>query len=131
MTERLSAAGLRALMGIEIEFVLGRLDALPDFVPVTSGGGYGMDRLIDTAEFCRDLLVALEAQGVEVQQLHPEYATSQFEVSVGASGPVEAADTSVLVRQTIRAVAPLARDGGLLRPERRPRGPSATAATSI
>jgi len=105
MTERLAAAGLRALVGIEIEFALGRLDALPDFVPATSGAGYGMDRLIDTAAFCRDLLVALAAQGIVVEQLHPEYASGQFEVSVAAAGPVEAADTSVLVRQTIRAVA--------------------------
>ena len=38
-------------------------------------------------------------QGVEVEQFHPEYAAGQLEVSVGAEDPVEAADTSVLVRQ--------------------------------
>jgi glutamine synthetase len=42
---------------------------------------------------------------VDVDQLHPEYAAGQFEVSVGARDPVAAADRSVLVRQTIRAVA--------------------------
>jgi glutamine synthetase len=42
---------------------------------------------------------------VEVDQLHPEYAAGQFELSVGALDPVAAADRSVLVRQTVRAVA--------------------------
>jgi glutamine synthetase len=42
---------------------------------------------------------------VPVDQLHPEYAAGQFEVSAGALDPVAAADRSVLVRQTIRAVA--------------------------
>lgn len=105
MTDRLADAGLSARMSFEIEFTLGRLDALPDFVPPAPGAAYGMNRLLATADFCRDLLVALAAQDVEVEQLHPEYATSQFEVSVVAEDPVAAADTSVLVRQTIRAVA--------------------------
>jgi len=105
MTERLTRAGLRALASIEVEFCLGRQGARPDFVAAADGAGYGMDRLVDTADFCRDLLVALDAQGVAVEQLHPEYAAGQFEVSVAPGDPLEAADTSVLVRQTIRAVA--------------------------
>ena len=105
MSDRLAAAGLSALMSVEIEFSLGRLDAVPDFVPAMAGAAYGMDRLVGAAAFCRDLLVALTAQGVVVEQLHPEYAAGQFEVSVAAAEPVHAADTSVLVRQTIRAVA--------------------------
>jgi glutamine synthetase len=47
----------------------------------------------------------LAAEGVVVDQLHPEYAAGQYEVSVGALDPVGAADRSVLVRQTLRAVA--------------------------
>jgi len=104
-TERLGALGMRAVAAFEIEFVLSRLDALPDFVPVTTGAAYGMDRFIETAAFGRDLLLALEAEGIAVQQFHPEYAASQFEVSVATGDPVSAADDSVLVRQTIRAVA--------------------------
>ena len=40
-----------------------------------------------------------------MDQLHPEYAAGQYEVSVGVADPVTAADRSVLVRQTIRAVS--------------------------
>src|SRR5262249_42554055 len=40
-----------------------------------------------------------------VEQFHPEYAAGQLEISVAAADPVGAADDSVLVRQTIRAVS--------------------------
>jgi glutamine synthetase len=50
------------------------------------------------------VLTALADEGVEVEQFHPEYAAGQFEVSVAPSSPVDAADTSVLVRTTVRAV---------------------------
>src|SRR6266545_3886426 len=44
-------------------------------------------------------------QGVPVDQFHPEYAPGQLELSVAAADPVAAADRTVLVRQTIRAVS--------------------------
>jgi glutamine synthetase len=40
-----------------------------------------------------------------VDQVHPEYAAGQYELSVAAEDPVGAADTAVLVRETIRAVS--------------------------
>src|SRR4029079_7549656 len=55
--------------------------------------------------FVRDLVVALEDEGIPVEQFHPEYAMRQLELSVAPSDPVGAADHSVLVHQTIRAVA--------------------------
>jgi glutamine synthetase len=103
MTERAAERGVAAQMGFEAEWVLDA-GAGEDFVPATSGPGYGMDRLIEVSDYCRDLLVALEAQSVEVEQLHPEYAPAQFEVSVGPAAPVAAADRILLVRHTIRAV---------------------------
>src|SRR2546423_13407006 len=65
-----------------------------------------MTRLVELSDYARDLLAALDDQRVRVEQLHPEYAAGQFEVSVAAAAPVRAADDSVLVRQTIRAVSP-------------------------
>jgi glutamine synthetase len=64
-----------------------------------------MTRLVELSDYARDLLAALEAQGLGVEQLHPEYSDGQFEVSIEAADPVTAADRSVLVRQTIRALA--------------------------
>ena len=81
-----------------------RRRAADDFVPAAVGPGYGMTRLIAVSDYARDLLEALAAEGVAVEQFHPEYATGQLELSVAAGTPVETADTSVLVRSTIRAV---------------------------
>ena len=47
---------------------------------------------------------ALSAEGIVVDQFHPEYAVGQLELSVAAESPVDVADTAVLVRSTIRAV---------------------------
>jgi glutamine synthetase len=104
MVERASEHGLTVRMGFEAEWVLDQ-DVGEKFVPVTQAAAYGMDRLIDLSDYCRDVLVALAAQSVEVGQLHPEYAPSQFEVSVEPAGPVDAADLILLVRHTIRAVS--------------------------
>ncbi|GGN74778.1 glutamine synthetase [Actinoplanes lobatus] len=98
-----AAEGVSFRMAIEVEWAVGR-DG-DDFVPACRGPAYGMSRLVELSDYARDVLVALEEQGVQVDQLHPEYAAGQFEVSVAASDPVGAADDSVLVRQTIRAVS--------------------------
>ena len=103
MADRAAERGLQARMGFEAEWVLdaGAGDA---FVPATAGPGYGMDRLIEVSDYCRDLLTALDAESIEVLQLHPEYAPAQFELSVAPADPVAAADRILLVRHTIRAV---------------------------
>lgn len=106
ITERAAARGLAFRAAIEIEWSVG-LDAAPDgeFVPAATGPAYGAVRHVEVSDFLGDLLAACHAQGVDVDQLHPEYATGQFEISVGALDPVAAADRSVLMKQTIRAVA--------------------------
>jgi glutamine synthetase len=98
--------GIEVRAAIEIEFALGRGDAPGgEFVPAVSGPAYGMTRLVEQSAFAAALLETLAAQDVDVDQVHPEYAAGQFEVSVGALDPVAAADRSVLVRETIRALA--------------------------
>lgn len=103
MVDRAAAEGVSFRMAIEVEWAVGRDD--DDFVPACRGPAYGMIRLVELSDYGRDLLTALEDQGLQVEQLHPEYAAGQFEVSVAAADPVRAADDSVLVRQTIRAVS--------------------------
>ncbi len=103
VVDQLGADGLRVESAIEIEWVVSTA-AGDEFVPATQEPAYGLARMIERSDYCRDVLQALEAEGVVVEQLHPEYAAGQFEVSVASSSPVDAADTSVLVRQTIRAV---------------------------
>jgi len=103
MVARAANMGFSAAMAFELEWALdaGRGD---EFVPVTLGPAYGMTRLVECSDYLRDVLRAFAAEGLQVEQLHPEYAAGQFEVSVKPNDPVGAADDSVLGRQTIRAL---------------------------
>ena len=101
--DALAAQGVTVQAAFEIEWVVSRGDG-DDFTPAARGSGYGVSRLVEASDYCRDVISALTAQGVVVEQLHPEYAAGQFELSVAPEAPVEAADTSVLVRTTLRAV---------------------------
>lgn len=104
MTARAAGAGLSLQMAFEVEWFVG-LDEGDATTPACRGPAYGMTRVVELADYLADLLDALTAEGVPVDQLHPEYAPGQMELSVAATGPVEAADRLVLVKQTIRAVS--------------------------
>jgi glutamine synthetase len=101
----LAAVGLTAKAAVEVEWSVGEAGVGRDFVPAAQGPAYGFTRLSERSDYLRDLLVALDQQGVVVDQIHPEYGAGQYEVSVGAEDPVGAADTFVLVRETIRATS--------------------------
>lgn len=104
MVERARAAGVSLQAAFEIEWAISRGDG-DEFTPACLGPAYGMTRLVELSDYARDILGALQEQGLDVEQLHPEYSDGQYEVSVAATDPVTAADRSVLVRQTIRAVS--------------------------
>lgn len=99
----LADAGYTARMAFEIEWALSTTE--PDFAPAALGPAYGYTRLIERSDYLRDLLIALDRQGVSVDQIHPEYGSAQYEISVANEDPVAAADTFVLVRETIRALS--------------------------
>ena len=103
-TERLAAEGLSVKAAFEVEWAASVGDG-EDFTPACAGPAYGMTRLTERSGYLGDVLTALAAAGVSVEQIHPEYAAGQYEVSVTAEEPVAAADTFVLVRETIRAVS--------------------------
>ncbi|MEV6106592.1 glutamine synthetase family protein [Streptomyces sp. NPDC051940] len=104
MTARAGERDLTLKAGFETEWVVVRPSDDGELVYPTRGPAYGMARLAELAGYLGDVLDALVVQGVEVLQLHPEYAPGQFEVSVAPADPVRAADLSVLVRETIRSV---------------------------
>ncbi|MFJ9518879.1 glutamine synthetase [Kitasatospora sp. NPDC101801] len=93
--------GLTVQAGIEVEWVV--TDATG--APATTAPAYGLHRFADLSDYLRDVLRAMTDQQLTVLQLHPEYAPGQFEVSVAPEDPVGAADTTVLVRHTVRAVS--------------------------
>jgi glutamine synthetase len=114
--------GLELRMAFEIEWALGTGAGGPGgadragaadraggagaaFRPACSGPAYGMTRVVELSDYGREVVGALERQGLTVEQFHPEYAAGQLEISVAAADPVGAADDSALVRETIRAVS--------------------------
>jgi glutamine synthetase len=101
---RAADAGIEIRMAFELEWFQAGADSEVEH-PIHTGPAYGLPVLATISDYARDLIVALEEGGVGLDQFHPEYARGQLEVSVPPADPVGAADTTVLVRQTIRGVA--------------------------
>lgn len=102
--ERLAAEGYTLRAAFEVEWCVS-VGSGDDFEPACKGPAYGMGRLIEQSDYIGDVMSALMDEGLTVDQIHPEYAAGQYEVSVAAQDPLAAADTAVLVRETIRAVS--------------------------
>lgn len=100
----LAADGWEVRAAFEVEWCVSSGPG-DEFVPACQGPAYGMTRLVELSDYVRDVHQALAAQGLDVDQIHPEYAAGQYEVSVAAQDPVGAADAAVLVRETVRAVS--------------------------
>ncbi|MER7153336.1 glutamine synthetase family protein [Streptomyces lydicus] len=114
MTERAAEAGLELRMGFETEWIVTRApeghhpaaaDAYETLDYPCAGPAYGMTRVVELSDYLRDVTEALTVQGIDVLQLHPEYAPGQFEVTTAPGDPVRAADDVVLVRETVRAIS--------------------------
>ncbi|MBO1753636.1 glutamine synthetase family protein [Allobranchiibius sp. CTAmp26] len=98
----LASAGLTALVGHELEFVL----VAPD--GAAQGGGwvpYGATGLLDQESFAADLLAAAGAAGLRIEQLHSEYGPQQFEFSLAPAAPVATADAVVLAKLLVGRTA--------------------------
>jgi glutamine synthetase len=100
---RLAEDGWSLRAAFEIEWAVSAGEG-EEFVPASSAPAYGMARISDLSAYVRHILQALDRTGVEVVQIHPEYSAGQYELSVAPDDPLGAADTAVLVRETIRAV---------------------------
>ena len=102
--ERLAAAGLTALVGHEMEFVLVGPDG--GVLPSHLWAQYGLAGVLEFEGFVRDVVDAATIAGVSVEQFHPEYGANQFEISLAPKSPVAAADqlmaTRILVARTAR-----------------------------
>lgn len=101
--ERLAAAGLMALVGHEIEFVLVGPDGAQ--LPSHLWAQYGLAGVLEFEGFVRDVTDAAGSAGVLIEQLHPEYGANQFEISLAPRSPVAAADQLILTRILISRIA--------------------------
>jgi len=95
--------GLDVLVGNELEFVVTAADG--SAFPAARWQAYGLGALFGFEEFVAGLHDALSDAGVPVEQVHPEYASHQFEFSIAPSSPLQAADRVVLARLVTARVA--------------------------
>lgn len=99
-----AARGIRVQAAFENEFYLAReRDGV--VVPYANGPVYssaGMDR---AAVVMDDIVAALEAQGIEVEQAINEYGPGQQEIAIRYRDALAAADTQLKFRDTVRGVA--------------------------
>ncbi len=99
----LSADGIDAAVGHEIEFVL--VDPEGGRLPSTLWAQYGLAGVLEHEAFVRDVIAAAATSGVGIEQLHPEYGANQFEISLSPLPPVAAADQLILTRIIIGRAA--------------------------
>jgi glutamine synthetase len=100
---RAEAAGLSMLAGSELEFTLTDADGGAPFG--RQWQAYGLGAVFDVEELIAELAVDFASAGLPVEQVHAEYGSGQYEVSIAPAEPLQAADHVVLGRLVIGRVA--------------------------
>lgn len=103
LTAEASDAGIGVLIGSELEFVL--TGAVGERLTSGTWQPYGVAPLLAHSAFHIDLIRTFGAAGLAVEQVHAEYGTDQFEISLPPAPPLRAADQVVLARLLLGRVA--------------------------
>jgi glutamine synthetase len=104
MAERLAERGLVLRASFENEFSLAtKLDGA--YVPVDSALCFSTIGMTASQDYADELVAALEAQRIPLEQYYAELGHGQQEISTGHAPVLQAADEQLLVRETIRGVA--------------------------
>ncbi len=104
MVSRATERGIDLKAAWEIEWTVG-LERGGDFEPLHAGPGYGAATFERTGDLMLALVDALNATGISVEQIHPEYANGQMEISLPPGDPITACDHAILTRHVVRTVA--------------------------
>jgi glutamine synthetase len=104
MAARLAERGMVLSCAVENEWSLAsQRDGR--YVPVDESLCFSTVGMAASAEVTDATVVALGEQGIQVEQYYAELGHGQQELSVAPRPAVRAADTQILVRETIRGVA--------------------------
>jgi glutamine synthetase len=104
MESRLAERGLVLRAAFENEFSLATLlDG--SYKPVDSALCFATIAMTVAQDYVDDLVAALEAQRIPLEQYYAELGHGQQEISISHAPALQAADEQLLVRETIRAVA--------------------------
>jgi glutamine synthetase len=104
MIERAAAHGLLVVAAFEPEWSLAAADGSGGWAPADQSRCFSSQGMADAAEVIDDVVGALEAQGLEVEQYYPELGWGQQELSISHRPALRAADRHLLYRETVRAV---------------------------
>ncbi|HIE39643.1 MAG TPA: type I glutamate--ammonia ligase [Anaerolineales bacterium] len=104
---RLAKRGWVYNVGPELEFFLFKRNDAPLLHPVPHDvGGYFDFSPRDEAQQVRsEIILALEAMGIEVEMGHHEVATGQHEIDFHYADALTSADNAVTFKYTVRAIA--------------------------
>jgi len=100
-----AAAGFSVRAAYECEFSLTVKRPDGGFAPLDESLCFSTVGMTTAAPVMDDIVAALEAQRIPVEQYYPELGHGQQELSIGHAPALEAADRQVFYRETVRAVA--------------------------
>jgi len=104
MEARLAERGLVLRAAFENEFSLAtQMDG--EYVPTDSALCFSTIGMTAAQDYVDELVDALDAQDIVLEQYYAELGHGQQEISTGHAPALRAADEQLLVRETIRAVA--------------------------
>ncbi len=104
MQTRLAATGLHLRAAFENEFSLAhKIDGA--YVPVDSALCFSTIGMTAAQDYVDDLVAALDAQRIPLEQYYAELGHGQQEISTSHAPALQAADEQLLVRETIRGIA--------------------------
>lgn len=105
VVQRAEAMGLRYFTSSEPEFFLFRQGNDTQPVPHDVGGYFDFSPRDLASEVRQDIILALEALGIEVERAHHEVATGQHEINFRYADALTAADNLMTFKYTVKAVA--------------------------
>jgi glutamine synthetase len=102
--ERARGAGLEMIAAFEPEWSLARVSD-GDLSPIDDSLCFAVQGMQSAADVVDEVVAALEAQGMPVEQYYPELGGGQQELSIRHAPALQAADQHLLYRETVRGVA--------------------------
>lgn len=99
------AAGLSVRAAFECEFTLAVRHPDGSFAPLDESLCFSTLGMTTAAPFIDEVVAALEAQNIQVEQYYPELGHGQQELSIRHAPALDAADHQVFYRETVRGVA--------------------------
>jgi glutamine synthetase len=106
MEARLAERGAKLEVAFENEFSLAT-DQDGEYVPIDEGLCFSTISATAAQDYVDELVVALENQGIGLEQYYSELGDGQHEISTPHRPALRAADEQLLTRETIRGVATL------------------------